>query len=48
MRGSFADGQETEPDGTDPDEGFAVQERESSVTGTPGRDDEADPAGEGE
>jgi hypothetical protein len=38
-RGSFADGQEAEPDATDPDEGFAEEERESSPTGTQGQDD---------
>ncbi len=35
-RGSFAEGQKTEPDPADPDEGFAEEERESSRTGTQG------------
>lgn len=38
-KGSFAQGQRTEPRVIDPDEGFAEEERESSPTGTQGQDD---------
>jgi hypothetical protein len=41
-KGSFAQGQRTEPRLIDADEGFAEEERESSPTGTQGQDDETE------